>query len=355
MVFPPTVYKKRRERLIKNMPEGSALILPSWPTMKYSVDLEWSYRPSSDLIYLSGFEEPASCLIILSRPQPKHILFTQKKNPEKELWTGSIHGPERASELFQMDICYPSSDFSHIAPEILKNNPSIYYAFNNSPLWDIQIQNLIQILKHKKKLFTSVHDSIYLTAPLRMKKNREEIRCIKKAVAVSTQAFKAVMKHSRPGINERELHGRFLFEIMKRGAWREAYPGIFASGPNACILHYTNNNRIIQDGDLLLIDAGAEYNFYASDITRTFPVNGKFSKVQKRLYKKLLEVQKNLIQAVKPGLFLSDIQKKAARLFVCFNKRGKSFIWIRKRYYQKTGIQKILPSFFWTFIGLRCS
>ena len=314
MIFSAEIYKRRRSQLIENMPEGSALILPSWPQMKRSGDVDWPYRPFSDLIYFSGFEEPLSCLIILSKPKSKACLFVQKKDPLKELWTGPIYGPEQAGDIFQVDYCYLSLDFSKIAFKILQNIHSVYYIFGINPVWDTQIENLIYNLKNKKKSSVSLHDSTRLTIPLRMKKTEEEIMMLKKAIAISTEAHIEIMKHSCAGISERELHGRFLFEIMKRGARSEAYPGIFASGPNACILHYTNNNRIMQDGELLLVDAGAEYNYYASDITRTFPVSGKFSKIQKRIYTKLLEVQKNIIYMLKPGISFNNIQDNLAEL-----------------------------------------
>lgn len=314
MIFSADIYKKRRNRLVEGMPEGSALILPSQSKMKRSGDVDWPYRPLSDLIYFSGFEEPLSCLVILSEPKSKTYLFVQKKDPVKELWTGPIYGPEQAGNIFQVDNCYLSSEFSHIACKILQNIHSIYYAFGINPNWDIQIENLIHVLKNKKNTSISLHDPNHLTIPLRMQKSKEEIKMIRKATTISSEAHIEIMKYSRAGMNERELHGRFLFEIMKRGASSEAYPGIFASGPNACILHYTNNNRIMQEGELLLVDAGAEYNHYASDITRTFPVSGKFSKTQKRIYTKLLKVQKNIIQMLKPGVPFNHIQNKMVEL-----------------------------------------
>ena len=308
MIFSPDIYKNRRARLIGNMPENSALILPSRPSMKRSGDVDYFYRPSSDLVYFSGFEEAYSYLIILSKPNVKTHLFVQKKDPAKELWTGPIYGPEQAKEIFQVDNCYPSSDFSDTALKILKNNiHSLYYSFGVNPHCDTLIEKVINALKSKKKALT-VCDPAHLTVPLRMQKNEEEIKTIKKAIAISSEAHIEVMKHCRAGLNERELHGRFLFEIMKRGAHAEAYPGIFASGPKTCILHYTSNNRIMREGELLLVDAGAEYNYYASDITRTFPVNGQFSRIQKDIYKKLLEVQKQIIQMLKPGLSFKVIQ-----------------------------------------------
>ena len=352
MTFSAETYKKRRDQLIQSMPEGSALILPSWPKIKRSGDVEWPYRPSSDMIYLSGFEEPQSCLVILSLPDAKHFLFVQEKDPKKEIWTGPVYGPELAADIYQMDSCYPSSEFMNIATEMLKNIQTLYYTFGINPSWDTQIETLFHTLKSQNRAFISVHDPIRIMSPLRMKKSQEEIKLIKEAVAISSQAHIEVMKHCRPGINERELHGRFLFEMMKRGARLEAYPGIFASGPNSCILHYTDNNRIMQEGELVLVDAGAEYNYYTSDITRTFPVSGKFSKIQKRLYIKLLEVQKALVQILKPGLSFSAIQNTLVELLSVLMKEEKILSGSVKEIIQKKEYKKYFPHSFGHLLGL---
>jgi len=307
MVFPIEIYKKRRKALIKSMPESSVLLIPAWPEIKLAGNVEGHYQTSSDLLYFSGFEEPKACLMVLSTP-PNYILFVQKKDPEKELWTGPIHGPEETTHVFHTDTCYPLSEFSYIAPEILKNIQDMYYSFGTNPFWDEKINTLIHTLREKKRVFLSLHDPISLIAPLRMKKSSEEIKLIKQSVSISAKAHNEVIKHCRPGISERELHGRFLFEIMKRGASGEAYPGIFASGDNTCTLHYTLNNRTMKKGELMLVDAGAKYHHYSADITRTFPVNNTFSKAQKKLYIKLLKIQKNLINFLKPGVFFKDIQ-----------------------------------------------
>ena len=346
------IYKKRRARLSRNIPEDSALILPSWPKMKRSGDVNWPYHPSSNLFYFTGFEEPQSCLIVLSGATGKHFLFVQEKDQEKELWNGPVYGPEQAGNTFQMDDCYLSSEFTHIAPQILKDIPSLYYPFKLNPYWDNQIEKLIDTLKNKKKVSLSLHDPINFIAPLRMKKDKEEIKLIKESVAISTQAHIEVMKYSRVGLNERELHGKFLFEIMKRGAQSEAYPGIFASGPNACILHYTANNRVTQEGELLLVDAGAEYNHYASDITRTFPVNGKFSKVQKRLYIKLLKVQKHIIQMLKPGLSFNHIQNTLVELLSILMKEEGLLSGSLKKIITKKEYKKYFPHSFGHLMGL---
>ena len=352
MVFPLEIYKNRRDTIINSMPENSALVIPSWPEMKRSGDVNWPYRPSSHLLYFTGFEEPNSCFLLLSKPKEQHILFTQAKNPEKECWTGPIHGPEQATDIFQMDTCYLSSKFISIASEILKDITSLYYTFNINPLWDIRINKLIQTLKNKKKVFVSIHDSIHIVAPLRMIKSREEINLVKKAVDISSQAHIEVMKHCKAGLSEKQLHGKFLHEIIKRGSYSEAYPGIFASGSNACILHYMDNNSILQKGDLLLVDAGAEYQYYSSDITRTFPINGKFSKIQKNLYEKVLNIQKSLIKILKPGISFKYIQAKMAELLSVLMKEENLLQGSIKEIIDEKQYKKYCPHSFGHLMGL---
>ena len=213
------------------------------------------------------------------------------------------------------------------------------------------MEKVINTLKDKKKAIT-VCDSAPLTIPLRMQKNEEEIKTMKKAIAISSEAHTEVMKYCRAGLNERELHGRFLFEIMKRGAGAEAYPGIFASGPEACILHYTSNNRTMREGELLLVDAGAEYNYYASDITRTFPVNGKFSGIQKDIYTKLLEVQKQIIQMLKPGLSFKFIQDNLVELLSRLMKDVNILSGPVKNIIQEKKYKKYFPHSFGHSLGL---
>ena len=314
-MIPISLYRDRRQKLIEKMPVDSAVLIPSMPETIRSGDVHWNYRQNSDLIYFSGFEEPHSCLLIVSnRSTATSTLFVQEKDSEKELWTGSIHGPEEAEKIFQLDQCYPVKDFLTQSSVLLKNTKNIYYSFDVNRNWDEQINKLIQELQSKGKRKMSFHKSNVLTSSIRMKKSSEEIELIKKSADIAGKAHTEVMKHTTSGKNERELHGLFLSEIMKRGANTESYPGIFASGPNACILHYTANDRVMKDGELFLVDAGAEYQYYASDITRTFPVNGRFSPVQKKIYNKLLSVQNHLISELKPGVSICSIQNKTVEL-----------------------------------------
>ena len=307
-------YPKRREALLESLPKGSALIIASSPLSIRSGDVHYPYRPHSDMIYFSGWEEESAALIF-SRTlegEKKQMLFVQDKNPAKELWTGPVHGPEDAAELTQISDCHAAGRFLDIIKEELKHIHSIYYSFHPFSEWNQEIHKWIQDLK--KPFRPSLHDSIQLTAPLRAQKDEYEIKTIKQAAHIAALAHKELVQNTRPGLNEQDLLNIFHTSIKKQGAGGEAYPGIFAGGPNSCILHYTKNTSSLKSGDLILIDAGAEYQYYASDISRTFPINGRFNKTQKRIYNKILGAQKTLIQNLKPGVSFVQIQNQANSL-----------------------------------------
>ncbi len=357
MIFSAKVYQSRRKELSKFLDSSSnklsALVVPSAPLIKMPGGKEIPFRQNSDLLYLSGFEEPKSCLVILfSSQKPKSILFVEEKNKEKELWTGWVHGPELAGEKFQVDECYPSNQFSVLSLKLLKNIDSLFYSFGLNVHWDQQIKNILTNLEKKNRMSVSVHNSTHLIASLRMKKSAEEIERMRKSISASAFGHDEVMKRCAPLVNERELHGIFLSAIMKKGAKEEAYTGIFASGPNACTLHYTKNNQVLQDGELLLVDAGAEYEGYASDITRTFPVKGKFSETQKRMYEKILEVQKQIIQFLKPGVLFDEIQKKTVEWLSELMREEGLLTGSQEQIIETKEYKKYFPHYFGHSLGL---
>ena len=348
LIMKLNTYKKRRTLLAQKLPKGSALFLPSSSLSFRNKDVHWPYRQNSDLFYFTGLKEPASGLIVL--PGEGDFLFVRKKNPKEELWNGPMTGCEKAKELSQVEVCCPTNQFSKKAEKILKNIHTFYYTFGVSAEWDKQLNTLIA--KRKKSGRFSVKKVESLTSVLRMQKSKEEIKIIKKAVDISAKAHIAVIKHTRPGLNERELHARFLFEIMKRGAEAEAYPGIFAGGKNACILHYIANNKVLKEKELFLVDAGAEYNYYAADITRTFPISGRFLPLQKRIYKKLLKVQKQIIQIIKIGVSLKEIQDQCVTLLSLLLKEEKLLSPSLKEIMKKKLYRKYFPHSFGHLLGL---
>lgn len=307
------IFKNRRRRIGQLIP-NCALILPAWPEQIRNADGHYAYRPESSLYYLTGFEEPESVLVFRPGRTPETVMFVRKKNIERETWDGFRFGVEGAKEVFGFDQTYAWEDFERLAPDLLRNSERVYYTmFRNKAFDEILGRVMINISGWRPKLgqgLPPIEDAMPLLGELRMRKSEEEIEQMRRACSISAEAHIELMKHTKAGVNEGALQGLFIKEIMERGAFGEAYSSIVASGNNATTLHYRFNDSVLQAGQMLLVDAGAEYLYYSGDITRTYPVNGRFSTAQKRVYEKVLKLQKELCAMVKPGVVFADLQKK---------------------------------------------
>ena len=313
------IFKKRRENLIQTLKENEILILFSNPVYYRQHDIPFPYRQESYFYYLTGFKEPQSCLILQPNNSPASILFVQENSSLKTKWDGACFGPEKAKEYFLMNQCYPIDQFQNIFSELIKGKSGIHRIQNIDRDFDKKLDALIlDVQKNSPRKLYATHDARKLIAPMRMIKEDYEIEQIEKACDVSTQAHIDVMKACRPEITERALHGIFINSLMSQNAERESYTGIFASGKNALTLHYVNNDQTCKDGDLMLVDAGAEWNHYASDITRTFPVNGKFSPAQKNVYNAVLNIQKTLLKMIQPNVSVMEIQNRTLEMVQSF-------------------------------------
>lgn len=312
-VLPKEVFQDRRKKLASLIP-GSALILPAWPEYIRNHDGHFRYRQESNMLYLTGFDEPGSCLIFRPGQSPETVLFVREKNVERETWDGFRFGPEGAKRAFGVDEAYTIDQIEEIAPRLLKSCEKVYYSlFKNKEFDPVfgKIMNGVKSLNSRSGLgVLPIEDAYSLLGELRMKKTEVEVEALKKACEISAKAHVEVMKAARPGVSERELHGLFLYSVMKQGAFGEAYNGIFAAGSNAVTLHYNFNENLLKEGDLFLVDAGAEYLYYSGDITRTYPVSGRFADPQKAIYQGVLNVQKKLIEMIKPGLLHSKLQEE---------------------------------------------
>lgn len=306
------IYRNRRQKLAKSIGQG-ALILPSWPAYYRNADAEHGYRPESNLYYLTGFDEPESCLIFRPGKQPETVMFVRKKNVERETWDGFRYGLQGTKESFGIDQTFAIEDFENIAPELLKGCDRVFYSmFRNTPFDERFGRAMMGIHGWRPKFgmgLPPIEDAGLLVGEGRIRKAADEIDAMRKAAQISAEAHVEVMKATKPGVSERALQGLFIREIMNRGAMGESYGGIVAAGNNATTLHYRFNDDILQDGQILLIDCGAEYQYYAGDITRSYPVNGKFTATQRRIYDKVLKVQLAAIDMVKPGLPHYELQK----------------------------------------------
>lgn len=310
--FNMNLFKERRQKLAQLI-QGSALVLPAHPEQIRNFDVHHPYRQDSNLFYLTGFEEPESILVFRPGKKPETVLFVRDKNVERETWDGFRYGPQAAAEKFFIDEVHSVSKFEEIAVSLLQEVEKIYYTLFKDDEFDKVFARVLHGVKTKKrrsgKGLLPIYDAYPLLGELRVKKSAEELAVLRRACEITADAHLAVMKQVKPGMNEREVHGLFVYEAFKRGAQREGYGTIVASGANATTLHYVFNDQVLKAGDFLLIDAGAEYQYYTGDITRTYPVGGRFSEAQRRLYGKLLKVQKELIQMVKPGLPFQKLQE----------------------------------------------
>jgi len=307
------IFKNRRHRLGQLIP-GCTLILPAWPESIRNADSHHAYRVESSLYYLTGFEEPECVLVFRPGRTPETVMFVRPKNIERETWDGFRFGLEGAKDVFGFDQTYDWHDFEKIAPELLRGSERVYYSmFRNKEFDEIFGRVMISINGWRPKQglgLPAIEDSMPLIGEMRIRKSEEEIEAMRRACSISAEAHVELMKHTKAGITETSLQGLFIKEVMDRGAFGEAYGGIVASGNNATTLHYRFNDATLQAGQLLLVDCGAEYLYYSGDITRTYPVNGRFSAAQKRIYEKILKLQKELCAMVKPGLVFADLQKK---------------------------------------------
>ncbi len=308
-----SVFRERRDRLGGRI-RGSALLLTAHPHLIRNNDVHYPYRQDSNLFYMTGFDEPEAVFLFRPGRQPETIMFVMAKDPLRETWDGFLYGPDATKNLFGIQHVYTIDKLEAELPVLLKDVDKLYYSFYTNPKMDRVVNDMNATValnrSRSNKGNLTIEDTRSLLGEMRIRKSGAEIEWQRQACKISSESHVDVMKACKPGVNERALHGEFLRAMMVRGATREGYGSIVATGANATTLHYTFNDRPCRDGDMLLIDAGAEFNYYTGDITRTYPVNGKFSATQKRVYNKVLEIQKGLVASVKPGETREGIQKR---------------------------------------------
>lgn len=303
----------RRRRLLAEKAKGGAVILASHPEYIRNNDVHHSYRQDTNLYYLTGWEEPESIFVFRPGRTPETVMFVRPKDVERETWDGFRYGPNGCAQEFKIDKTFLIDEFEKEIVELLKPVDRIYYRFNVDPQFDRKVLGLLDSVKRSHGRSGRGHlpvlDSWELIGELRVIKTADDVEAMRKACAVTARAHVDVMKATKPGKTERQLLGVFLGSIYHQNADREGYGSIVASGPSTCTLHYVFNDQVCKDGHLLLIDAGAEVRYYTGDITRTYPVNGKFTAPQRKVYDRVLEVQKDLVAMTKPGLAFKTLQE----------------------------------------------
>lgn len=311
------IFKRRREKVLAKL-GSKALLVTAHPEYIRNDDVHYPYRQDSNLYYLTGFEEPESALLLLPGKKPDAVLFVRRKNPERETWDGFRYGPEAAQKHFQIQEVYPIDEFEDRATELLKGCDGLYHHHRKDSALDAKVMDILEKLRRNYGRsgygLISLHDVTEFLGEFRVIKEEAELENLRKACEITAQGHLAAMQKIKPGMTERQVQALLSYEFMNRGAAREGYNYIVASGASATTLHYNFNDQVCKDGDFLLIDAGAEYNYYTGDITRTFPVNKRFSKAQLEVYTRVLEVQKKLIDMVKPGVPFKKFHDTASEL-----------------------------------------
>jgi Xaa-Pro aminopeptidase len=297
-------YAERRVRLAAQIARGVAII-PTAPERIRNRDSHYPYRPDSYFYYLTGFREPEAVVVIVGDEQPLSLLFCREKDLEREIWDGFRFGPDAAREAFGFDAAHPIRELDTLMPQLLADRPAVYCHLGADPAWDARVLSWINTVRGQARRGVAapaeIRDVHALLDELRLIKDLSEVQVMRRAAAVSSAAHVRAMSYAAPGRYEYEIEAELMHEFLRGGAQAAAYTPIVASGANACILHYIANDAQLSDGELLLIDAGCELHCYASDITRTFPVNGRFSAAQQAVYEIVLAAQAAAIEAVKPG------------------------------------------------------
>lgn len=298
-------YARRRMRVMEAMGEDSVLILPTAPVQRRNRDVEFGFRPDSDFYYLTGFAEPHAVAVLApNREQGEYLLFCRESSPEIERWHGRCAGLDAAVRRFGAHDAFPIGDLDDILPGVMEGHSRVYYAMGTYPEFDHRLLGWLNVLR-TRGLYASGQAEIispeHIVHDMRLIKSAAEIRVMRRAVEASAQAHAHAMQVCSPGMLEYQLEAEMLHQFARAGARHAAYPSIVAGGANGCIMHYTHNDCPLNDGDLVLIDAGAEFEYYASDVTRTFPIGGRFTKAQRQLYELVLASQRAAIDTVCPG------------------------------------------------------
>jgi Xaa-Pro aminopeptidase len=313
----PELFADRRTRLINQMGRGIAVI-PTAPEALRNGDAHYSYRFDSHFYYLTGFDEPEAVLLLVAGDAAQSILFCREKNMEREIWDGYRHGPEAAKSTFGFDAAFPIAQLDEKIIELMGNQPALFHPIGHDTAWDARLLGLRGRVQEKARSGISapneIHDVRVLLDEMRLFKDSDELATLRRAAHISSAAHIRAMRATRPGKMEYEIEAELLHEFRKNGAQAPAYTSIVAGGANACVLHYVGNAAQLGDGDLLLIDAACEMDGYAADITRTFPVNGKFSTAQKDIYEMVLAAQAAAIAAARPGKHWNDPHDAALRV-----------------------------------------
>ena len=299
-----SLYQARRARLAQQMGRGVA-VLSTAPERLRNRDAHYPFRFDSYFYYLTGFAEPEAVLVLIAGETSKSLLFCRDKDPEREIWDGFRHGPQAVPGVFGVEEAHSVSKLDEMMPKLLADQPAMFCDVGENGEWDARLIQWLNSVRAQVRTGISapseIRDVRKLLDEMRLVKDAQELGTMRRAAEISSSAHRRAMQLTRPGMLEYEVEAELLHEFRAHGSQAPAYTPIVAGGPNACVLHYVSNDAPLRDGDLLLIDAGCELDGYAADITRTFPVNGRFSGPQRDIYELVLTAQAAAIAEVRPG------------------------------------------------------
>jgi Xaa-Pro aminopeptidase len=316
--FSPETFADRRRELMERIgPDGVAILVAN-PERTRSHDTAYPYRPSSDILYLSGFREPQTVLVLApGHDDGEFVMFVRDRDPDKEQWEGRRAGVEGAKADYGADAAFAVDELDEKLPAFLEERDALYYTLGQSGEFDKRITRWINKLRHRRSKPSgapgALIDARDLLHEMRVRKSPEELGLIRRAADITAEAHVLAMQHCKPGIAEYELQALIEYHFRKHGAEFPAYTSIVGAGDNATILHYVENRDVIGEGDVVLIDAGCEFGFYAADITRSFPASGTFSPAQRDLYQAVLDAQLAVIDRIAPNVAYNELQDTAIR------------------------------------------
>jgi Xaa-Pro aminopeptidase len=312
-------YSSRRQTLIATIDDGVAII-PTAPERIRNRDSHHPYRFDSYFWYLTGFPEPEAVAVLVGGKEPRSILFCREKNEEREVWDGFRHGPAAAQDAFGFDEAFPIAELEQRLPDLLANRDTVWHALGHDADWDTKIVAALNTVRAQtragKRAPAQLRDLREPLDRMRLIKDAHELQIMRRAANITAAGHVRAMRASRPGLAEYELEAELSYEFRKRGADGHSYSPIVAGGANACVLHYVENDKLLADNTLVLIDAGCELAGYAADITRTFPVNGRFTGPQRDAYEIVLAAQTAAIAAIRPAAPFSAYHDAALRVLV---------------------------------------
>jgi Xaa-Pro aminopeptidase len=311
-------FSRRRRALMRMMGKGGIAILPAAPVRLRNRDVDYAYRQDSDFFYLSGLAEPEALVVLIpGRAEGECVIFCRPANPEREMWDGKRVSPEGALRELGADSAFSIEDIDDELPRLIEQCERVYYTMGVYPEFDTRLIGWVADMRTRSRGGTHTPDEIialdHLLHDLRLYKSRSEISAMRKSAQIAVKAHQRAMRACQPGMYEYEVEAEYLYEFRRNGV-DCSYQPIVGGGKNACVLHYIENDQVLEDGDLVLADVGCEYSYYASDITRTWPVNGRFSNAQRDVYEIVLEAHDAAIKKVAPGNHWNDPHDAALKV-----------------------------------------